>query len=156
MVGDSSKTKFMIFLLFLMACYFIFSNMLDKINDKNENNSYVSLNVISSTKEEYIYEYISYIKDKKYDIAYNMLSDKSKNKFGGKIDNFIKYANSHYKQIGESSLNFKYNILNSQKLKKMDVYTYQILDIEDEDSVLIEKMKLNEYACNVYKIDLTD
>ncbi len=151
---DKSKSKILIFLMFLMACYFIGINFLDDIDDKNENNVYVSLNLIVSTKEDYIGEYISYIQNEKYNMAYSMLSDTSKEKFDSSIDSYKKYALNEYKEISKESWKFKFKLLNSKKLKKMNIYEYSVLDEENEDEAVIEKITVNEYASNVYKIDL--
>lgn len=154
MYESRSKSAVMIILLFLMALYFIGINFLDEVNKKNENNSYVSLNVISMTKEEYIEEYISYIKNEKFNLAYKMLSDESQNKFSNSLEKFTAYCNSHYKNISKDMWDFKYTLLSETAFKKNNVYEYKVLDKEKGDEVVINKIKLNEYASSVYKIDV--
>ncbi len=153
MYESKSKNTIMIILIFLMACYFIGINFLDEINKKNENNSYVSLNIVSTTKEDYIEEYITYIKDGKYNLAYNMQSNESKSKLTNSVDKFKSYSEKKYKNIDKEEWNFRYIILSEESLKKMNVYEYKVQDKEDDETI-INRLKLNEYASNVYKIDI--
>ena len=86
MYGEERKIRAMIVIMILMAAYFIGIGIFNKLDKKNDNNTYISLNVETLSKEEYIKEYIVLVQEKKYDMAYNMLDDSSKNAFNNSLN----------------------------------------------------------------------
>ncbi|MBR1884023.1 MAG: hypothetical protein IJ809_03655 [Clostridia bacterium] len=154
MFGESGKNKVMIFFMFLMAAYFIGINFLKQIDKTNSNNTYVSLNLVYSSKEEYIEEYIENIKNNNFEAAYNMLDNSSKEKFGNVLSEFREYAKRNYKEVKSEVWKLNINKLSEEVLRNVSIYNYEVLDGDDKDLMLIPKITVYEYAINVFKIGL--
>ena len=154
MFGESGKNKLMVFLMFLMAFYFIGINFLKQIDKVNSNNTYVSMNLVYSTKQDYISQYIESIQNKKYSDAFYMLDDTTKTKFNNDISKFKEYAEETYKNINKRNWKFEFKELSQEELRKEKIYTYQVLDGDDKETSFIDKITIYEYAVNVFKIHL--
>ena len=151
---DTSKTKLMVVIMFFMAAYFLGINYLKKIDEINDNNTYHSLNLVQTSKEDFLEEYIQNIQNKNYVLAYSMLDEESKLNFENDYENFEEYASQVYKGIAKNKWKFKYVVLNEKNLKDKNIYNLQVLDPEKDDAVLIKNIKVYEYAVNVFKISL--
>ena len=154
MFGETGKNKVLVFFMFLMAAYFIGINFIKQIDKTNANNTYVSMNLVYDSKEDYIEEYIENIKNKDYSSAFYMLDEETKSKFSNDVSKFKEYSEKEYEKISQKSWKYVYNTLSSSETRDMNIYTYKVIDDEDKETVIIDKITIYEYAVNVFKIHL--
>ena len=83
-----------------------------------------------------------------------MLDDSTKEYFKNSLDEFKDYAKGKYKNVATKAWKFKFILKGEESYKKMNVYFYEVLDENREDDNVIDTIKINEYAVNVFKISL--